>query len=196
MTGIIYTSATEHINKHGYDVLLQPYAVKIHREVELGIFKTPIYEAMDHTVKQKSKISIAKMVELFISKSSFDIIDDHDVLDVLHHIDAYVEEVYPLKASNPAIEKYLEKILQLRSRMYFLFRRVLNKHPQWKQAYQRQVGIFQVMAELYKPLNVNIDLPETLLDELQICPTIRQNTKTPSSKNIDLTTPGQVVYDV
>lgn len=191
MATTIYATATDHINKHPYDVMVQAHFAGIHRLVEQKIFLSPIYEAFDSNALQKSKITIAKMVELFISKSSFNVIEDKDVLYILHQIDCYVEEVYHLK-NDDKVQKYIEQILKLRERIYFLFRRVLNLHPQWKQAYQQQIGVFQIISQLY---GKNHDLPETLLEDLRICPTIKFHEKS-KKLNTPLPPHGQIVYDV
>jgi hypothetical protein len=197
MTVIVYASATDHINLHPYDVMVQPHFISLHKEVEKGTFKHPIYEAFDPNLKQKSRITINKMVELYISKSSFDIFDDKDVLSVLHHIDAYVEEVYPLKATNEEVSRYIDRILELRSRIYFLFCRVLNAHPLWKAVYEQRRGIFSIIAEIYGPMGMATDLPETMLKELRMCPTIRTVQKLERQAQMESATPtGPMRYDV
>lgn len=199
MATILYASATDHINKHPYDVYVQAHFSGIHPEVERGIFKTPIYEPMDPNAKQRSSITISKMVELFTSKSSFDIAKDQDVVAILHHIDSYVEEIYPMKDRDAAIQPYIDKIINLRGRIYLLFRRVMNLHPEWRKAYSGQVGVFQIIVDLYRPLGLKLDLPETLIEELRYCPTIRAAQRAESTKA--MTSPGgfpmeQVIYDV
>lgn len=173
----LYITATEHINKHPYEVMIQPHIAISFGPKFNGKHIAPLYEPFDAAALQKSRISIAKMVEYFVSKSSFTIINDRDVIEILHQIDAYVAEVYGEKSVNPEIEKYLEKILKLRDRIYFLFRRVLNLHPQWKTAYHQQIGVFNVMAELYRAIGMQIAVPETLMESLRICPTIREYEK-------------------
>lgn len=175
----IYITATDHINNHPYEVMVQA-----HTTVNFSNKNTaPFYEPMDHTIPQKSRIPISKMVEYFISRSSFTIIHDKDVLEILHQIDAYVKEVYPLKNINSEVEAYLEKILKFRERIYFLFRRVLNNHPQWKDSYKEQVGVFGVISELYSSIGMKVDVPESLMEDLRICPTVREY-ETQKSKEI------------
>lgn len=170
----VYITATEHINKRPYPALIQA-----HLAVNFGPKgHAPFYEPFDSNSMQRSAITIAKMVELFTSKSSFIIVNDMDVIEILHQIDAYIAEVYPLKDRDEAVDKYIERILLLRDRIYFLFRRILNLHPQWKESYQDQVGVFSVMAELYRSIGVNIELPESLMEDLRMCPTIRHSAKT------------------
>ena len=192
----IYATATDHVNNHVYDVMVQPHFVGVPRLVEEGLFFAPFYEPYDHILKQKSKITIAKMVELFISNSSFDIIEDRDVLYILHTIDSYVEEVYHLRTDD-TVGKYIEKILKLRARIYTLFRIVLNRHPQWKQAYQKQIGVFEILRTLYSPLGGLPDLPETLLEQLRICPTIREHEASEKAQKKETSPePRKMIYDV
>ncbi|CAM6031536.1 unnamed protein product, partial [Sphagnum compactum] len=63
----------------------------------MGIFFAPIYEAFDPNLPQRSMITIAKMIEYYISRVSFTILNDYDILLILHQIDAYVAEVYPMR---------------------------------------------------------------------------------------------------
>jgi hypothetical protein len=177
----LYPSATAHINHHPYTAMIPPYIQIIPRVIETGIFFAPLYEAFDDKVPQRAKLTIAKMVEFVSSKTTFTIIDDYDVLAILHQIDAYVEEVYPLRADE-RVKTYLDKILLLRQRIYTVFRRVLNRHPQWKQAYIGEEDIFTIMRQLYRPFGIELGIPATLLEELALCPTIRAN-PTPSHGN-------------
>ena len=165
MANIVYQSATDHINKHTYAVTVPPYVSGVHKQVLNGELFTPVYEAFDPFLFQRSRISISNMVSFNISKTPFTIIDDHDVLEILHQIDAYVEEVYELR-HNKEISIYIEKILKLRPHIYKHFRRILNKHPQWYQAYDQGEGLFGTLQKLYKPLGIEVDLPKPLLEEL------------------------------
>ncbi len=184
---IIYATATEHVNRHIYRVLVPGYHQSIHRTVELGIFKTPIYEPFDDREFQHSAMTIANMVECVIGRVSFKIINDQDVLHILHHIDAYVEEVFPLRGTKE-VQIYIEKILNLRTHVYRMFRFVLNRHEDWKVAYTKGVGVFDFIRELYTAIGISVDAPATLISTLAICPTIRRQndyeakTKTVSSK--------------
>jgi len=152
--------------------MIPPHIQNIHRQVERGIFFAPIYEPFDQHTPQRSKITIAKMVEFVVSRTSFTIVEDHDVLSILHQIDAYVEEVYMLRTDD-RVRAYIEKILALRVRIYIVFRRVLNRHPQWKQAYIGKDSIFTIMAALYRPFGVDLGIPSTMLESLLVCPTVR-----------------------
>ena len=173
---VLYRSATEHINKYPYAVLVPPhFAVKIGNEIESGLIKAPFYQPDDDRAVQRSRITIAHMVELFESKMPFTVIEDSDVLSILHHIDAYVEEIKPIYYQ-PEIKTYVGKILKLRDRIYFLFRRVMAIHPQWKTAYQDQQGIFDVLSSLYAAMGYQGTLPDTLLEELRQCPAMRSMT--------------------
>lgn len=188
----IYASATAFINNHPYDVMIQAHLTVKFSSKGLA----PIYEPYDPNILQKSKIPIAKMVELYTSKSSFTIINDMDVIDILHRIDAYVAEVYPLKSMNTEVETYLSRILTLRDRIYFLFRRVLNHHPQWKTSYQNRPGIFNALSILYGAIGIKLDLPESLMEDLRICPTIREYEKSKMQDLMAQPIKERVVYEV
>ena len=194
---IYYATATDHLNKCPYDVLVPPhFAVKVTKEVEAGLFHTPFYEPIDAFALQKSKITIAHMIELSATQARFIVIDDKDVLSILHHIDLYIQEVLPLR-DRPEVKKYIEKILPFRQRTYFLFRRIMNKHPQWKEAYSHREGVFDVLAKLYRGLGVSVNLPETLLEELRECPALRDLEKSdPQQGTITASTPVASLYRV
>lgn len=194
---ILYPTATDHINKHPYGVMLPPHALDV--PVETGrrrppvtaltmisgtlVQRTrhtiattpgPIYEPFDERLSQRARVTIAHMVTLVMSETPFTILDDYDVLTILHQIDAYVAETYPLR-SEPAVTAYFERILKLRSRIYALFRRVLNHRPQWKTAYTEEQGLLGVLRDLYRSFGMSGGLPQTLLDDLEICPTVRDH---------------------
>ncbi len=168
----IYPTARDHINKQTYDAMVAPSVFPIHPLIQDGTFSTPFYEPFDHRLPQKSKITIATMVEYAISQVEFTIIDDHDVVVILHQMDAYIEETWVLRGQ-AAVRSYLNKMLTLRERFYVLFRRVMNRHPQWKQAYIGEQDILSYMREIYQALGFIINTPDTLLAALQICPTVR-----------------------
>ena len=170
----LYPSATEHINRRPYVVLVPPHVLGIHKAVlEQDLFATP-YEAHDEKQPQKAMVTIADMVAYVISSTTFTIVDDYDVLVILHQIDAYIEEVFPLRA-NKTVSTYIERILRLRARIYTLFCRVLNRHPQWKSVYGTRQDIFGFILELYRPLGLVVDVPQNAIEELAICPTIREH---------------------
>ena len=171
---MIYISATDHINKHPYQVTVPPYIFSIHKPILSGDLFAPMYESFDSNMAQRAMITISKMVELNISSTSFTIIDDYDVLLILHQIDAYVGEVYPLM-SDKAVAAYLERILKLRVRIYTIFRRVLNRRPQWKLAYSHGDNIFGIIAKLYRSIGISMDAPLAPFEELAMCPTVRAN---------------------
>ena len=174
MSATIYPSATDHVNKNPYTVYVPPHVFNIHRQVlERELFAPP-YEAFDAKQPQKARVTIAEMVSYVISNTTFTIADDYDVLVILHQIDAYVEEVFPLRG-NKSVSSYIERILKLRSRIYTLFLRVLNKRPQWRSVYDRRQDIFAFILELYRPLGFEVDVPQGAIEELALCPTVRAN---------------------
>jgi hypothetical protein len=169
---MIYLSATDHINKHPYCVHAPAYIQSIHKPIIAGDLFAPIYETFDTNQQQRMMIPIAKMVELSISNTIFTIIDDYDVLLILHQIDAYVKEVYQL-ISDKQVSSYVDRILKLRIRIYTLFRRVLNRRPDWKKAYGHGKNLFGMIEQLYQGLGITMNTPSAPLDELAMCPTVR-----------------------
>jgi len=219
---IVYPTATDHINKHPYVVFLPPHAQDIPEDVgrkwpvrtssiyvvggapyrirtRTAQTPSPFYEQFDEKLDQRSLITISRMVTLLMSNTPFTIADDYDVLVILHQIDAYVAENYALR-SEPAIMSYFEKILKLRTRIYELFKRVLNRHPQWKTAYTEEHGLFGFIRQLYQPLNITFDMPNTLIEELAICPTVRDHpeifSKLHPQKTSNVSQDGRLKYDV
>lgn len=194
---IVYATSTDHINKCPYDVLVPPhFAIKIAKEVETKVFHAPFYEPIDSLALQKSKITIAHMVELTATQSRFIVLHDEDVLSILHHTDAYIQEVLPLR-DRPEVKKYIDRVLPFRQRTYFLFRRIMNNHPQWKEAYSQREGVFDVLARLYRGMGVSVNLPETLLEELRECPALREIRQSePQSDTITAETPMASLYRV
>ena len=91
-----------------------------------------------------------------------------------HQIDAYVEEVH-YGVKDKSYEFYLIRLLKLRDEIYKLFRRVLLRHPSWLKAYSHTENLFGIIERLYKPLGIAIDGPQSLLDELAVCPTVRSH---------------------
>jgi hypothetical protein len=172
---MIYATATDHINKHPYKLLVPPHVLAIHREALIGDLFAPLYESYDHKQPQRAMMPIARMVEFVISKTVFTIVDDYEVLEILHQIDAYVEEVLPLMRGDKAVASYVEKILRLRVRIYQLFRRVMSLHPDWKKVYSHGQNIFGVITQLYQLLGLSVDAPQNLFEELSICPAVRSH---------------------
>lgn len=170
----LYPTATDHINKHPYTILVPPHVFDIHKDIQQGNLFAPPYEAFDSNIPQRARATISDMVTYVITNTTFTIVNDYDVLVILHQIDAYVEEVFHLR-DNKTVATYIERILRLRARIYVLFRRVLNRHPQWKTSYMHEQGIFSFLSQLYGSIGVKADLPQTILDRLSVCPTIAAN---------------------
>ena len=194
---MIYKTATEHINRHPYKVLIPPHVMGIHAAVLNKQLFTPIYEPFDAHLSQSSMIPIAKMVEFVVSNTTFTIVEDYDVLAILHQIDAYVAEVYPLKIDK-AISDYLQRILKLRQRVYPLFRRVLNRRTAWKEAYSQDTGLLFEMQKLYQLLGLPANGPKPFFEELEICPTLREHPDISTEPAADpaLGTARKVIYNV
>jgi hypothetical protein len=219
---MIYLTATEHINQQPYAVLIPPYVLDVHdaataqesptrihttvsqtlvlaQRVKIKTLKmpAPVFEALDQNLRHRAMITINKMVEFSISRTTFTIVEDYDVLVILHQIDAYVEEVYH-RLDDKAFSSYVDRLLALRERIYALFRRTLNYHPQWKTAYSHGDDIFGFLLRLYQPLGIRIDTPQSLLDELVLCPTVRAH---PDKFATGVTSPpppsdGRIAYNV
>ena len=175
MASIIYATATDHVNLHPYSVSVPAhFATVIHRSVEEGNLFAPIYEPFDSRQQQSSMITIAKMVEFVISSTTFTITKDYDVLEILHQIDAYIDEVFPM-INDKIVSTYVDRVLRLRSRIYVLFRRILNRRPQWQSAYGHENTLFEMLAEVYRPLGVSFKSPQTLFEDLVVCPTVKKH---------------------
>lgn len=190
---ILYASATDHINKHIYYVTVPGYYQDVHRETETGQLFAPVYEPFDSRAEQRAAITIARMVDLMIGRVPFTILDDKDVVQILHHIDAYVEEVFALRG-DARITSYITKIIELRGFIYKLFRRVLNLHVEWKKAYSGNQGVFEIIQALYAPFGIPTDIPAGLLDALVICPTLRLHAE--HERHITQTTPPSLQEEV
>jgi hypothetical protein len=169
---MIYLTATDHINKHPYKVMVPPSVQIIPEVVLTGKLFAPIYQAFDPNMMQHGMYPIAQLVEFCITDTPFIIQDDYDVLKILHQIDAYMVEVFPLRG-NPEVSAFMTRILQCRAKIYVVFRRVLNRRPNWKTLYDHQDNIFGAIAKLYQSSGMTISMPQTMFEELAICPVVR-----------------------
>jgi len=194
---MIYASATDHINNHPYMVTVPPYIQKLPTPVLRREIISPIYEAFDDKLPQRSMITIAKMVELYTTKTPFTILEDYDVLLILHQIDAYVSEVCGIVREHHDVQIYVQKILRFRDRIYKLFLRVLNHHPQWKSVYNHKKNIFDTISELYKSLGLSVDTSLSLIEELSISPAVREYPdRFATQLNRNIPSDGRVGYSV
>lgn len=196
---LIYRSATDFVNEYLYKVLIPPHLLKLPTAIETGYLKTPFYVPEDPSALERSRLTIANMIELFSTNSHFVISEDKDVLSILHNLDCYIEEVLPLKNQIPNIDAYMKKATNFRNRTYELFRRILNRHPQWKESYSQRDGIFDILAKLYSFSNKDINLPDTLLEQLRVSPALQnyeQDRETISKEKLKAVKPGPMDYYV
>ena len=188
--GRLYSSATEHINKHQYDVLVPGYYTAPPQSApsaqmvvsrmcgNLMMSKStyeetpipPIFVSDDPHAFYKSKKAIYEMVDMMSSKVPFTITHDHDVLDILHSIDAYIEEAHPSASINQEVASYMGKIIILRKRIYTLFRRVLNRHPDWKEKYREQEGITAIIEQMYNIIGIPVPTLTNTVESLAKAP--------------------------
>lgn len=174
----IFATATDHFNIHVYACMIpQYYMSDIPQIVKDGFLTTPIYDSEDTKAMGRSLITISRMVQLKITKVPFQIIRDRDVLEILHAIDNYLKEVN--KLDDPVVKKYIKNVLQLRPDIYHNFRKILNRHPVWKEAYMGQTPMVSTLTSLYGLLNMDISMVDPL--ELLRDPPIKVDQVAPPS---------------
>jgi hypothetical protein len=95
------------------------------------------------------------------------------VIRIFHAIDAYLFEVKDSIPINPTIRAYVEKILGLRQQSFINFARMLNRRPEWREAYsqgsERLLKLFELFSspnntrrKLMDPIEALRDPPVTL----------------------------------
>lgn len=154
----IYCSATEHLNKHPY---LLKIPISYDPAVVTGVAPDEYTEYVrklqpsDPCIMVRSMLPISHMIEMCVTKVPFEITHDRDVLEILHQIDAYLEEVSDRIAVNPQVKAYVAKVMQLRPKVYRLFKIKLNQHPEWRKAYREESGIISIIEDMYRNLGVS-----------------------------------------
>ena len=182
----IYLSATEFINNRPYDLRVPSY-------YDPAQVENPIFIDEDPRSFVRTRLPIAHMVEMRATKVPFDIADDKDVLDILHHIDAYIEEVQHSAAISVPIKSYISKIILLRTDVYRIFLKCMKRHPDWQQAYDNQSGIMAIITKLYGAMG--IDVPSTnTIKSLANAP--NEYDMRPLSEKLATLKKGEVTFDV
>lgn len=110
----------------------------------------PIYTPMFADARTRSMITIAQMIDMYVTKVQFEIPTDRDVMTIFHSLDSYALEVERMVSEgNQEVIRYLRKVYDFRSVMYQRFRRVLNLHPDYKEAYYKGTEKIKLLFDLF-----------------------------------------------
>lgn len=152
----LYFKVEDYIDRRPYDVAIPDgyRNIPVHDPDVMKYFGDLFMPNVGHTFLTPSKVTIRKMIDLYTSQIEFEIINDIDVLDIMHYLNAYFEKTYD-KREIPEYKVYYAIAMPyynwIRSRATI----VLNKHPDWKKSY---AGIdTPIMEEIWKLLNRNIE---------------------------------------
>ena len=156
MSNRVYASATEHINKHPYDVLIPLSYGRIPDAVADGTFH-PIHDDNDPKALYRSRLPIANFIDMHHTKVTFQYIKDEDILEIQHMLDAYLEEVSVSAMTNEAVTNYIKKVIPYRAEHNKCFLKCLNRHPDWKRQYKESDKISTLLdiftnAHTIKPI--------------------------------------------
>lgn len=188
----VYATATEYFNKQTFDCLVPQYYIPdIPDIIKSGFLSTPIYDPGELQSMGRTGVSASLMVKFKLTKVPFIIVNDKDVLHVLHIIDNYLEEVGDLP--DPTVQKYIENVLKLRPDIYKLFRSKLEEHPVWKEAYMGQNQMAKAVTSIYEMLGMSTNAVDPI--EMLRDPPIKIKEKETNKTDMSSTF-GHTRYDV
>lgn len=169
----IYPTVTEHINMRPYKLEVPAYYCRVPALVENGEI-APIFFGGAHDMTT-ARLPICNMIDMYITKVQFAFTEERDVMDVLLHMDAYLKEVYDAPSNSPEIQAYAKKMLAFRKQVSHMFKKLLNKHPDWKIIYNGESsGILKLMAELRSMIgefDFTQELERRISSEVETAPT-------------------------
>ena len=171
--GRVYINPADHLNEYTYRVGVPAYAIRQPNEYyteELAPLAKP-FDASDRT---ETRMCIARLLQLFESKTPFIITRDVDVVEIFHRIDAYLEAMQTrVMDGDGQYISYCRRLVEFRKVFYRrLFLKVLNKHPDWKQAYAGEGGELTNILNIFSSvLNFN-DSALNAIAELETPPIV------------------------
>jgi len=183
----IYNSFTDHINMALYDLRVPSTTANVpqavldgdflampsvldsffcnHDEIdeadeETGLLRT-VYEDISETFFTRRTIN--NMVQFNKSKILFTIVNDMDVLYILHNIDGYLREIKNL-LNETEVREYVRDLIFLRENIVTLAKRVLNIHKDWKEKYIKNTNAATAIA-MFSGEN-----PDDIISAIFACP--------------------------
>lgn len=122
---------------------LVPMSTQRLRNASLGAryFPKPVFTP-EASREVRMNLTIAHLIDLHSTQKYFKIMNDRSVLEIFHTVDSYLKEIRPLISDgNQAVIIYAQKTIAFRQDLFKLVRRLLNLHPDWKEAYWGGMGV-------------------------------------------------------
>ncbi|CAM6000869.1 unnamed protein product [Sphagnum balticum] len=155
----------------------------------------------DENAQEYAPQPICNMIDMCATRTSFTICQDKDIVEILHYVDAYIAEAKFSAEHREDVRLYLKKVLFFRQKLYPLFNRILNRHPEWREAYTGKSTMAALMTELAAKIGWNLTSTEALEQEQKNfvvgngAPIMRES-MTPEERLAALRKVEQVIYDV
>ena len=157
MSTAVYQTYADHLQHAPYKIMSPQHAGKNLSADFIKAFMDPLYEPEQVHTPTRSTATIARMITLLDDKINFTIIDDMDVLEILEFIDNYFIEIREL-LSDPTINGFVNRLLNLRKELTKAATRLLNKNPELKKQYLGlDSGFMGVVMDLAKARGQNVD---------------------------------------
>lgn len=189
---LIYASATDHFNLRGFKINRPAYydpAVQSCKAITSGEVR-PIYMPDVPDARVYSLMPCCDLMDMAVSRVPFEIINDRDVLEILHTCDNYLMEIrQQVEAGSYLHVSVAKNVAILRSKIYRLFRTVLNRHPDWKEKYIHGQGS-AVLRDFLKLATLMLGTSE------QETFNPIENLRNPPYKIPELSTPGKPVAPI
>lgn len=148
---LIYFSAQQHFNERKYKIN-QPAYYATQAAQSKAIYTDgikPIYEPIVPEAKVYAMVPICDMVDMAISRVPFQILQDRDVVEILHMIDNYLLEVrVPIESGNGVFVRYAHNVIILREQIFKIFRSVMHRHKDWRAKYEMGSSAVRKFFEL------------------------------------------------
>lgn len=133
---LVYPTLYDHLTKYTYLVKVPSWIDGDYEEVLDG-FLAPIISADQNTTSemQYSRRSISSMIEFLKKDAYFTIVDDQDVLEIKHYLEAFVLDELAGTAITEEVIEFMKYASELHKRLVTLSVRILRKNRTLREYY-------------------------------------------------------------
>lgn len=132
----IFASPADHITNHTYKVLVPPsHNALTQHELNGDIAPMFAIHEMNTDLLTQSRQTIYSLVEMILTKTMFQIVDDYDLVEIMYVNEAYINEMRETVKRDTKAADFVRGVIAFRQAMYRSYFRAVKRHPDWLEAF-------------------------------------------------------------